>query len=271
MLGIIEGATEILPISSTGHLILAAELLGLDLGDPGVSAFLIVIQVGALLAVMGLYRQSVGLMIRGLMGRSPEGLRLFGLLTVAFVPAAVAGLLLDDAITTRLFSPMPVAFALGLGGVAILFIEWFRKRRGAELRESADQPRLALSVVTWRMALIIGLAQCLALWPGTSRSMVTIVAAVALGLSPYAAAEFSFLLALPTLGGASVYKLASEGSHILEATGLAGLALGLVLSGIVAAIAINTFLRYLTRHGLGVFGWYRIALAIIVVIVWQSP
>ena len=262
LLGVVEGLTEFLPISSTGHLILSAELMDLDLGDPGIGAFLIVIQAGALGAVIGIYRRTLGHMLRGLMGSAPDGLRLLGRLTLAFLPAAVAALLFQEAIKGRLFAPAPVGAALGAGGVAMILIERYRKRKIA-LSPSPNEKEINLSNLSWRMALIIGLAQCLALWPGMSRSMVTIVAGILIGLSPRSAAEFSFLLALPTLGAATLYDLWTHGGDILNATGWLGLGLGFTFSCLVAALAIKGLLRYLARHGLSVFGWYRIAVAVV--------
>ncbi len=257
VLGVVEGLTEYLPISSTGHLILASHAMGL--GQPGepsaVDAFEIVIQLGAILAVVGLYRARVGQMLAGLIGRNAAGLRLVGLLVVAFLPAAVMGLLLHRPIKEHLFGPAAVAGALAVGGVVMITIErWFATRRSVAAATGID-------TMTFRQALIIGLAQCLSLWPGTSRSMVTILAAMVVGLDRVAAAEFSFLLALPTLGAATLYEAISSRADLLASAGPGGLAIGLVVSGIVAAIAVRGFVRWLTRHGLTPFGVYRILVA----------
>ena len=203
ILGLVEGITEYLPVSSTGHLILTSALLGLD--GAGIDAFNIVIQGGAILAVLGLYRVRVLGMVQGLIGQNPEGRRLLVRLLIAFAPAAILGPLLDDTIEATLFQPVPVLAALGIGGVIMLKLG--KGRADPSDTDPADLPL--------RAALLIGLAQCIAMWPGTSRSMVTLAAGVALGLRPARAAEFSFLLGLPTLGGACVYKLLKDGDTVL--------------------------------------------------------
>ena len=260
ILGVVEGLTEFLPVSSTGHLILTADALGLPMNDPGVKAFEIVIQAGALFAVIGLYLRRVRAMAVGLTGRDPEGLRLLTQLVVAFLPAAVVGLLAADTIKKHLFHTWPVVAALAVGGVAMIAVEFYRARAARRAGRSPTEGR-SLEMMTLRLALIVGCAQCLAMWPGTSRSMVTIVAALVLGFSPRAAAEFSFLLALPTLGAATLYDLLKEGDKLLAAAGWTGLVVGFVVSMVVAWLAIKGFLAYLTRHGMMVFGWYRIVIA----------
>ncbi|MHC5028721.1 MAG: undecaprenyl-diphosphate phosphatase [Planctomycetota bacterium] len=254
ILGLVEGITEYLPISSTGHLILAQSFLGLN-GDgekSAVDAYLIVIQGGAILAVLGLYRVRVLSMIKGLLGRDPDGRRLLVNLIVAFLPAAVLGVLLDDLIEAHLFSPVPVLAALAGGGVLMIVL----RPRPKEVE---------LTDLAWRAALIIGLMQCVAMWPGTSRSMMTIVGGMLIGLRPRQAAEFSFLLGLPTLGGACVYKLAGnlngDGATMFEVLGLMPLVIGFAVATVSAALAVKWLVEYLNRHGLAVFGWYRIALA----------
>jgi undecaprenyl-diphosphatase len=264
ILGFVEGLTEFLPVSSTGHLILTSHWLGLQYRDPGVQAFEIVIQFGALLAVIGLYLKSIRSMALGVMGKDPKGLTLAMQLVTAFLPAAVIGFLAEHWIKDKLFRPWPVVFALAVGGALMIVLERRRMRQGAGLEEAAHRG-LALSSMTLRAALIIGLAQCLAMWPGTSRSMITIVAALLLGFSPRAAAEFSFLLALPTLGAATAYELMKDHHSIMTATGSLGLVIGLVVSFIVAWVAVKGFLAYLTRHGMALFGWYRVILAVIVI------
>ena len=264
VLGVVEGITEYLPISSTGHLILASALLGLDAPPErkaAVDAFNVVIQGGAILAVLGLYWPRVARMLRGLAGRDPEGRRLLGLIVLAFLPAALVGPFLDDAIDARLFNPPAVVTALVLWGVVMIVVDRWQKRRFAH----GDAVRArALEDLTWRSALFIGLLQCLAMWPGTSRSMITIVAAMLVGLPPRAAAEFSFLLALPTLGGACAFKVAKDvlgdGPSALAALGIAPMAVGIVVATVSAALAVKWLVHYLNRHGLAVFGWYRLAL-----------
>ena len=264
ILGIVEGLTEFLPVSSTGHLILASHAMGLT-GD-AVKRFQIVIQAGALLAVVWLYRGRVAELLLGAVSPHPRGRALLLRLLVAFLPAAVAGLLFHRAIEEHLFGPGPVAVALLVGGVGMIAFErWRRARPGAGRLDSVDAIPLA-------GALVIGLAQCVSLWPGTSRAMMTILAALFVGCTPVAAAEFSFLLALPTLGAATVFDLARGLDELGSgaAGGVPALAVGLLVSAVVAALAIRSFLGYLTRRGLEPFGWYRIALGILLAI-WLWP
>ncbi|HEX9779900.1 MAG TPA: undecaprenyl-diphosphate phosphatase [bacterium] len=250
LLGCIEGLTEFLPVSSTGHLILAGELLRLR-GD-AVKSFEVVIQAGALLAVAGLYRARLASMWRGLLGRDPGGRALLAKLLLAFLPAAAAGLLLHRLIKAHLFDPGPVIAALAAGGAAMILVD----RRAQPPRRPAS-----LDAVTWRVALVIGAAQCLALWPGMSRAMVTIVAGILCGLPAATAAEFSFLLALPTLGAATAFDAVVSRDVLARDVGWAAMAFGLAAAALFAAAAIRGLIRYLSRHGLAAFGWYRLALA----------
>lgn len=268
LLGLVEGLTEFLPVSSTGHLILVSSWLGLYQNPEtkaGVNAFEIVIQSGALLAVMGIYFTRLRSMLRGVMGQDPAGRTLFLLLLTGFLPAAVIGLLAGGWIKATLFGAWPVIFALAVGGVVMIVVERRRGRHRRLVGNPVDLEEKPLQAMTMKAALTIGFAQCLAMWPGTSRSMVTIVAARLLGFQPKAAAEFSFLLALPTLGAATAHDLVKEGPLLLEASGWPGLAVGMIASCLVAWIAVKGFLAYLNRHGMEVFGWYRIALATIMV------
>lgn len=249
LLGAVEGFTEFLPVSSTGHLILTAHLLRLE--GEAVKTFEVVIQSGALLAVAGLYRARVVSMLRGLIGRDPAGRRLLIRLLVSFVPAAAVGAVAHRVIKQQLFAVGPVVAALVAGGILMLAVDrWL----------AARHPARAVDSLTIAEALAIGLAQCLALWPGTSRAMTTIVAGLLLGLPATAAAEYSFLLALPTLGAATMFDLVQGGDALLQEAGAASVACGFIVAAIVAALAIYGFIQYLTRHGLAVFGWYRIAL-----------
>jgi len=260
ILGVVEGLTEFLPVSSTGHLILAAHAMGLIGGE--MNAFEVVIQAGALLAVIWLYRGRVGELLAGIFSPHPRGRALLLKLVVAFLPAALVGLALHKVIKAHLFGPRPVALALIAGGILILVVaRWLRHRRG-------EPPVRTVDDITIRMAFLIGLAQCLSLWPGTSRAMATMLAALVLGASPVAAAEFSFLLALPTLGMATLFDLV-QNKDALVGPALGGpgpLVVGLVVSAIVAVLAIKGFLGYVTRRGLEPFGWYRIALGVIVIV-----
>ena len=258
LLGAVEGLTEFLPISSTGHLILVAHAMRLT--SRVMSDFEIVIQGGALIAVVWLYRDRVIEALRGVAQPGSAGRRLLLGLIVAFLPAAVVGLLLHHKIEEHLFGPLPVAAALFVGGIVMVVAERWRRARGhAPKYDQVDG-------IPIRVAFLIGLAQCLSLWPGTSRSMVTILAGLFLGCSAVAAAEFSFLLALPTLGAATLYDLLK--SHgALGALGPGSVVVGVVVAAVVAGIAIKSFIQWLTKHGLTPFGWYRIALGLVLLIV----
>jgi len=277
ILGIVEGITEYLPISSTGHLIIFAALLGLDEPERtknAVDAFNIVIQGGAILAVLGLYRRRVADMVRGLLGRDPVGRKLAINLIIAFLPAALTGPLLSEWIEAYLFYPGPVIAALAIGGVVMILLrKWQRSFfHPPEDDDSIDAHTFVdIEHLTWRRALLIGLFQCVAMWPGTSRSMVTIVGGMITGMRAKHAAEFSFLLGLPTLGGACVYRgaksfMSDEASMFEVLGGPMPVILGFIVAMISAALAIKWLVRYLERHSLAAFGWYRIILAIIVAI-----
>lgn len=271
ILGLVEGITEYLPISSTGHLIIASSLMGLDTPETkrSVDAFTIIIQGGAILAVLGLYRQRVAQMILGLLGKNPAGLRLALCILIAFLPAAVLGVLLSDLIETYLFRAGPVLAALFLGGVFMIAIDRRRMRRHRQ--DSHDDHASALDTLSYTSALTIGLIQCLAMWPGTSRSMMTITGGVLTGLKPRDAAEFSFLLGLPTLGGACAWKIlsnlrqaqATNTPSVFETVGLTPMLVGVGVATVSAALAVKWLVGFLNRHGLEAFGWYRIALAIV--------
>lgn len=254
VLGLVEGVTEWLPISSTGHLTVTQDLLKIE-GDAA-DSYAIAIQAGAILAVLILFRSRFEGMIQGVRGRDPEGLNTLVAIVVACLPAVLIGLTFEDTIKDNLFGTGPVVVAWFVGGLVILAIA--RHRRG--LDPTAGDP---LTALTWRHALIIGCAQSLALWPGVSRSLVTIVAATLLGLSVPAAVEFSFLLGFVTLGGATAYELLSSGDVMLEAYGLAMPLLGLAVAFVSALAAMRWMVGYLQEHSLAIFGWYRIAVAIV--------
>jgi len=272
ILGLVEGITEYLPISSTGHLILASSLMGLDTAErkASVDAFTIVIQGGAIIAVLGLYWPSVLRMLRGLIGRDRPGLRLLINLFIAFLPAAFFGLLLDDYIDHYLFSIGPVLFALGAGAFYMMIVDLW-----SQGRLSAPRPWRAREMevfdISARQALFIGLLQCIAMWPGTSRSMMTITGGMLIGLKPKQAAEFSFLLGLPTLGAATFYKLAKnlKTSHdlgtenLFAQLGVVPCIIGVVVAAISAALAVRWLVTFLNRHGLTLFAWYRLALCVV--------
>ena len=256
LLGILEGLTEFLPVSSTGHLILLGDRLGAN--DEASKTLDVVIQLGAVLAVVVYFRARLAALLRGLLAREPLQIALAKAVLIAFVPAAVLGLLFHKKIEELLFAPRPVAAALIAGGVVMIGIELQRKRAGNPGEEG-------LAAVTPRRAFGVGLAQCISLWPGSSRSMTTIVGAQLGGLSTAAAADFSFLLAIPTLGAATGYKLLKGGRALFAVPGGAtSLAVGLVVSFVVALIVIAAFLRYLKRFGLLPFGVYRIVLGVVV-------
>ncbi len=252
MLGLVEGVTEFLPVSSTGHLLVTSRLLGLD--GPAVTSFEIIVQVGAIAAVVGLYRDRIRSMVLGLVGRNDDGRRLVGCLVAAFLPAAVIGLAAGSTIKERLFDVGPVAVAWILGGVAMLL---------AERRRPHDVDGASLATLTAGRAALIGVAQCLALWPGVSRSLVTILAALAVGLGVRAAVEFSFLLGAVTLGAAAAAEAYSARATLLADLGVAAPAVGVVVALASAAVTVRLFLGFLTRRGLAPFGWYRIGVGAI--------
>jgi len=254
ILGIVEGLTEFLPVSSTGHLILAGWLLHLH--GEAVKTFEVVIQAGSLLAVIGLYRPRLVSMWNGLCGHDAAGRRLLGALFISFLPAAVVGLRFHRVMTERLFGIGPVIGALAIGGVLMIGVDAWMRHQPASHR--------SLESMGWAEALVIGAAQCASLWPGTSRAMVTIVAALLLGFPATVAAEYSFLLALPTLGAATVFDAAKGGRALLAGSGGLSIVCGLATASIIAALAIRGFLAYLSRRGLAPFGWYRIGLAALI-------
>jgi undecaprenyl-diphosphatase len=255
LLGLVEGLTEFLPVSSTGHLILVSHWLGSV--DEGAKSFDIVIQLGAILAVVGHYRQLFAARLRGLFSGDAASRQLFLALVVAFLPAAATGFLLSKPIKRLLFGPLPVAAALLVGGIVMIVVERWRKARHVQGEHGIEQ-------VTLKRALLIGIGQCFALWPGMSRSMSTIVAGQLSGLSTPTAAEFSFLLSVPTLGAATVYEIYKGRQGLADGIGTAPLLVGMFVSFVVAWAVIAGFLRYLGKRGLEPFGYYRIALAFVV-------
>jgi len=255
LLGIVEGLTEYLPVSSTGHLALVGHILGLP-DDAATSSFEIVIQLGAILAVVVQYRALLAERARGLVRRERASTQLLLALAIAFAPAAFAGLLFRKTIKEHLFKPLPIAAALIVGGVAMIVVERIRARRGIKGQDGLER-------VTPLRALAIGVGQCFSLWPGSSRSMCTIIAAQLSGLSTATAAEFSFLLALPTLGAATVFEGYKARNVLLGGGAGVHLLVGLVVSFVVAWAVIASFLKYLRVRGLEPFGWYRIVVGAI--------
>lgn len=257
VLGLVEGITEYLPVSSTGHLILAQRFMGIAEGEAA-DALAICIQAGAIVAVLGLYRHRLAQLVRGLLGRDPAGLRLCARLVTAFTPAAVLGLLFEKRIKLALFNMPAITLAWLVGGLGILAAVWWQRRRV----DGALRADCALEELTTRGALAIGLWQCLAMWPGTSRSLVTIVGGLAAGLGVASAIEFSFLLGVLTLTAATAHDLVKHGHALLAAYSIPSLAIGFVSAAISAALAVRWMVSYLRRRSLAVFGWYRVALAL---------
>lgn len=283
VLGVVEGVTEFLPISSTGHLLVTQNLM--DVGtteetEAAADSYAIVIQAGAILAVLVLYHERIRSMLLGVIGRDEVGRRITIAVVVSFVPAAVVGLLAEDAIKERLFGLYPIAAAWMVGGAIVLWVSRTFLDREAEEAEAVDPTpddefdpadsretdRGGLATITVQQALIIGVAQCLAMWPGTSRSLVTIVAAVLVGLTLPAAVEYSFLLGLATLGAATVYESAKSGGEIVDTFGLAAPVIGFVAAFVSAVVAIRWMVGYLQRHSFAIFGWYRIAVGALVLV-----
>lgn len=253
ILGLVEGATEFLPVSSTGHLIVAQRLLGIP-DSTAVHAFEICIQAGAILAVFAVFLRRLMALGRGLLGKDAAGRRLALQLVLAFVPAAIAAKLFQSEIKEHLFGLWPVASALFVGGVVLL--AWPLLRRG---RPGGGTPLEGLS---WRAAFGIGCVQCLALWPGTSRSLATLAGGLAFGLSSAAAVEFSLLLGFVTLGAATADQALEHGTVMVAELGYPNLVVGFLAAFVSAWVAVRALVRMLEKGGLAGFGWYRIVLAV---------
>jgi undecaprenyl-diphosphatase len=255
LLGLVEGITEFLPVSSTAHLLVLSAVLGIG-GTAASNAYDIAIQAGAILAVLTVYPRRVGSLFAGVVGRDREGLRLAISLVAAFLPAAIIGVSFKKTIETHLFGPWPIVIAWVLGGVAILAL------RG-RMANGKGAPKL--DSLTWQMAVLIGLFQCLALWPGTSRSLATIVGGLMVGLSLTAAVEFSFLLGLLTLTAATALEVYQHGGDMLAAYGIGPILVGLVTGWITAVISVKWMIGWIEHRGMAVFAWWRFAAAAIVV------
>ena len=276
ILGVIEGITEYLPVSSTGHLLVAQHLMGIgtagEQAKAAADAFAVVIQGGAILAVLGLYWKRVLQMINGVLGKDTEGLKLAIAILAGFLPAAVIGLILSHWIKAHLFGMWPVITAWIIGGIAILATSWWRCR---------NPPRsggLDLSHLTWQLAVIIGFLQCVAMCPGTSRSLMTICGGLLVGLSISAAVEYSFLLGVLTLTAATFKEAGDKvkdfgpaydtwfgGTKLMiHYYGITPMLIGIVAAAVAAAIAVKWLVSYLQSHGLSVFGWYRIVLGVVI-------
>jgi len=267
ILGVVEGVTEYLPISSTGHLILTMKLMNIGqtaATKDAAEAYAICIQAGAILAVAGLYFRRLRGIAEGLIGRNPEGLKLGINVLIAFLPAVIAGLTLEKWIKKHLFGGgeeglWPVVAAWFVGGLVILFIEWKRRTRKGDIPSTKS-----LSDLTWKMALLIGTVQILAMWPGVSRSLSTILGGLWAGLSLVAAVEFSFLLGLITLSAATVLDTLKYGNDIFSTYGWQAPLIGLITALVSAALAVKWLVSYLQKHPMSIFGYYRIALALAV-------
>ena len=249
LLGIVEGLTEFVPVSSTGHLILAAEIFGYDAATW--AAFNVVIQLGAILAVVVLYWRTFWAVGMGLLRLDPMSLAFVRNVLLAFMPSAVLGFLLKDYIDIMLGSPMIVGWALILGGIAILAIEKWAK----------PGPASGVAQLPARQALGVGLFQCISMIPGVSRSGATIMGALAMGIERRTAAEFSFFLAIPTMMGATTLELWDSRAQLMAGTGPVGwteIAVGFAVSFVVALAVIKAFVAFVSRSGFAPFAWYRI-------------
>ena len=253
LLGVVEGLTEFLPVSSTGHLILVSDFLGLN--DEKGKVFDIVIQLGAILAVCWEYRARFVRAFSGL-ASDPAQQRFATNLLVAFLPAAIVGLAFQSQIKKFLFNPVSVAIALIVGAFVIFAIERWYARHGAPRVTSVDQ-------MTWKDALKVGLAQCFSLIPGTSRSGATIMGGMVFGLSRQAATEFSFFLAVPIMFAASGYQMVKY-RELLTRDDLGPFAVGFVVSFVAALVAVKALIRFVASHDFRAFAWYRIALGVAV-------
>lgn len=259
IIGIVEGLTEYLPVSSTGHILLAQRLLGLEDSEAS-KAFAIVVQAGAILAVLGLYFSKARSMLDGVMGRNPNGLLLLRNVLIAFLPAAFAGLFLEKKIDALLTGLWPTVASWFVGGIAILAVSWFKRNASRGPRGAG----LSMDDITPRIAFAIGLLQCVAMWPGTSRSLMTIVGGLLCGLHMIAAVEFSFLLGMVTLTAAAGYKFLKNYKVLFEEYSVTAMLLGCFAAWLSAFLAVKWMVGFLQRRGLEPFGYYRIGLAIVV-------
>lgn len=257
LLGIVEGLTEFIPVSSTGHLILASQLFGYDAETWKV--FNVVIQLGAIMAVIVQYWRTFWAVGQGLLRLEPMSLKFVRNILIAFLPSAVIGLALKDYIDILLGSPLVVGWALVAGGIAILVVERWAK----------PGPASGVAQLPARQALGVGFLQCLAMVPGVSRSGATIMGALAMGIERRTAAEFSFFLAIPTMLGATTLELWGS-RHALAAglgpVGWSQIAIGLVVSFVVALVVIKAFVAYVSRAGFAPFAWYRIAAGVLAIV-----
>lgn len=264
-LGLIEGMTEYLPVSSTGHLLIFQHWLGRESGEnetEAANALAICIQSGAILAVVLLYFRRLRQIAQGMLGGDPDGRRLFFHLIIAFLPAAIFGLLFQRTIKEHLFGIRPVTIAILAGGVVILAM--------ARSRPSIIQPaEKELTGLSWREALLVGCLQCLAFWPGFSRSLATILGCRIAGLRMTDAVEFSFLLGLITLSAATAKEGLSHGSQIIEQYGVTSPVLALLVAFVSAIVSVKFMIQVLSRYGLTPFAYYRLLLAALCLTLWN--
>lgn len=259
VLGVTEGLTEFLPISSTGHLLAAKELMHLDsseISEQAIDSYIISIQIGAILAIVVLYKSRIRQMCEGLRGQSEVGKVVLRNLVVAFVPTAIIGLLLADYVKDQLYESQLVAYAWIVGGVFILL---------AHEKKFLKQDGSSMESLSLQGAVVVGLVQALALWPGVSRSLVTIFALVALGLSLAAAVEFSFLLGLVTLAAATFYELSQDGGRIIDLFGYWTPLVGLIAAFLSAVASVKWMVSWLENKSFSVFGFYRVAIGILAI------
>lgn len=259
IIGLVEGITEYLPVSSTGHILLAQRAMGIP-DDAASKAFAIVVQAGAILAVLGLYFTKTRGMAEGLLGKNPQGLLLLRHVLLAFIPAALAGLFLEKRIDALLTGLWPTVAAWFAGGVAILAVAWFKRNAAPGSRITGR----TLDQITPRIAVTIGVMQCIAMWPGTSRSLMTIVGGLLCGLNMIAAVEFSFLLGMATLTAAAGYKFLKNYGILFDTYSVTSMLLGCFAAWLSAFLAVKWMVSYLQKHGLQIFGYYRIALALLI-------
>ena len=258
VIGIVEGITEWLPISSTGHMLLLDEFIKIGFSDEFKEMFFVVIQFGAILAVIGTFwKKMFPFDFKGEKHIKTDVISLWLKVIVACIPSAIVGLLFDDFLDEYLSSPTVIAAMLIIYGVLFIVIENINKDRVPKIKTLND--------ITYKTALMIGLFQVLSLIPGTSRSGATIVGALIIGVSRVAAAEFTFFLAVPTMLGASLVKLVKFGFHF-EAYEIIALLLGMAVAFFVSVAAIRFLMGYIKKHDFKVFGWYRIALGVIVLL-----
>lgn len=261
ILGLVEGLTEYLPISSTGHLIITQYLLGLEESD-ALNAYSVCIQSGAILAVLNLYFARVGQMWRGILGKNPAGLRMTINLLLGFLPAMVIGFFLAKPIKNFLFNAETVLVTWALGGIVILLFV----RHGMKTGKGRRHDGIGLEDMNWKQALTVGFMQCIAMCPGTSRSLMTMLGGLVAGLSMAAAVEFSFLLGLITLSAATVYDFLKYGDNMVAEIGWGPMLAGTFMSWLSAIVAVKWMVNYLKKHGLSIFGWYRIAASIVMLV-----